>query len=206
MGEKFVSLHCFKVNFNGADINKKELINKISELAAKESDQEFICRQYLSIKHNADLILFNIADSYETLLSFKEALMSLFSKVLTETYSYFSIYEHPNANYLKEDDTLKYLVAYPVKKDPSWYLLEENEQNRITKDHVNLAVNDPNNKNIRSYTTYSFAIDDFEFLVLYEVDSLTKWMRVARNLRKAEARNWITVESPVFVGKKATIV
>jgi chlorite dismutase len=207
MEEKFVSLHCFRINLITGKINRKELINQISALADKNSTHRmFTCRPYFSIKYNADLILFNIADSYETLLSFKEALVELFSNVLIETYSYFSVYEHPNANYLKEDNKLKYLVAYPVKKDPNWYLLKESEQNRITKDHVNLAVNDPDNKNIRSYTTYSFAIDDFEFLVLYEVDSLINWMKVARNLRKAEARKWIVIESPVFVGRKATII
>lgn len=204
MEELFVSLHCFKINLNDGKINKKELTERINELAEKTSNEgTFICRQYLSIKHNADLILFNIAESFDALLSFKEKLTELFGSSLNETYSYLSIYEHPNASYLKEDGKFKYLVAYPVKKDPKWYLLEEKEQNRITKEHVNLAVSDPNNENIRSYTTYSFAIDDYEFLVLYEVESLAKWMKVARNLRKAEARNWIIVESPVFVGKKA---
>ena len=203
MEELFVSLHCFKLNLNDGKINKKKLTEGINDLA-EETEKEgiFICRQYLSIKHNADLILFNIAESFDILLSFKEKLMGVFSNNLNETYSYLSIYEHPNAGYLRGDSKLKYLVAYPVKKDPRWYLLEEKEQNRITKEHVNLAVSDPNNENIRSYTTYSFAIDDYEFLVLYEVESLAKWMKVARNLRKAEARNWITVESPVFVGKR----
>ena len=207
MEELFVSLHCFKICFNDSKIDRKELTERINELAKKTSNEGiFVCRQYLSIKYNADLILFNIAESFDILLSFKESLIELFGNVLSETYSYLSIYEHPNASYIKEDSRLKYLVAYPVKKDPKWYLLEEKEQNRITKEHVNLAVNDPNNENIRSYTTYSFAIDDYEFLVIYEVESLAKWMRVARNLRKAEARNWIIVESPVFVGKKAVNV
>ncbi len=200
MEELFVSLHCFKLN---SKVNKKELIERINELAKKTSKGTFICRQYFSIKHNADLIIFNIAESFDILLLFKEHLMELFGKNLSETYSYLSIYEHPNASYMKEDNSLNYLVTYPVKKDPKWYLLGEKEQNRITKEHVNLALNDANNKNIRSYTTYSFAIDDYEFLVIYEVESLAKWMKVARNLRKAEARNWIIVESPVFVGKKA---
>ncbi|MGC8533225.1 MAG: chlorite dismutase family protein [Candidatus Parvarchaeum sp.] len=203
MEELFVSMHCFKLDFSKGKINKKELVKSINELASKISGKGiFISRQYLSIKHSADLILFNIADSFDTLLSFKSELMGRFANKLNETYSYLSIYEHPNANYLKEDNRLKYLVAYPVKKDPKWYLLGEKEQNRITKEHVNMAINDPNNENIRSYTTYSFAIDDNEFLVLYEVESLTKWMKIARNLRKAEARKWIIVESPVFVGRK----
>ncbi len=207
MEELFVSLHCFKLDLTAKKMNKKELVCGIEEIAKRAAKNgTFICRQYLSIKHNADLMLFNLADSYELLLSFKEALLQGFGKILNETYSYLSVYEHPNASYLKEDNKLKYLVAYPVKKDPKWYLLEEKEQNRITKEHVNLAVSDPNNENIRSYTTYSFAIDDFEFLVLYEVESLAKWMKVARNLRKAEARKWIIVESPVFVGRKAETV
>ncbi|MCL4372770.1 chlorite dismutase family protein [Candidatus Parvarchaeota archaeon] len=203
MEELFVSLHCFKLCLNDGEISRKELTERINELAKKTANEGmFISRQYFSIKRNVDLILFNIAGSFDILLSFKQNLIELFGNVLNETYSYLSIYEHPNASYMKEDSRLKYFVAYPVKKDPKWYLLEEKEQNRITKEHVNLAVSDSNNENIRSYTTYSFAIDDHEFLVMYEVESLVKWMKVARDLRKAEARNWIIVESPVFVGKK----
>ncbi|MEM0142983.1 MAG: chlorite dismutase family protein [Candidatus Parvarchaeum sp.] len=206
MEELFVSLHCFKFDLDENKISKEELTDKITRIADKlSSTGTFICRQYFSIKHNADLIIFNMSDSYELLLSFKEDLMLIFRNRLKETYSYLSIYEHPNANYMEEDSKLKYLVAYPVKKDPKWYLLEEKEQNRITKEHVNMAVNDPSNENVRSYTTYSFAIDDYEFLVLYEVESLSKWMKIARNLRKAEARKWIIVESPVFVGRKAGV-
>ena len=203
MEELFVSLHCFKISLNDSKINRKKLVERIDRLAKKLSNGRiFVCRPYFSMKHNADLILFNIAESFDILLSFKEGLMELLGNTLNETYSYLSIYEHPNFNYLKEDNRLKYLVAYPVKKDPKWYLLEEKEQNKITKEHVNMAINDPNNEDIRSYTTYSFAIDDYEFLVVYEVESLVKWMKVARNLRKAEARKWIIIESPVFVGKK----
>ena len=65
MEELFVSLHCFKINLNDGRINKKELTERINELAEKTSNEgTFICRQYLSIKHNADLILFNIAESF----------------------------------------------------------------------------------------------------------------------------------------------
>jgi chlorite dismutase len=207
MDELFVSLHCFKFDSFEDAAGKKELFHKINGIAEELSKKGvFVCRQFFSIKYNADLILFNIAGSYELLFSFKDELAAVSNKVLTETYSYFSVYEHPNAGYLKEDSETKYLVAYPVKKDPAWYLLDKNEQERITKEHVNMAVNDPNNSKIRSYTTYSFAVDDFEFLVLYEVASLPEWMRVARNLRNAEARKWITVESPVFIGEKAGLL
>ena len=202
MDEILFSIHCFKFNSYKASVKRMELITKIKSIQSKISkDGFFISKQFISIKRNADIIIWNMSDSYDKLRLFKEKLYESIRDELIETYSYLSIYEHANKSYLT-DVGLDYIVLYPIKKDPQWYLLDKKEQDRITSQHVDMAVNDVNNGNIRSYTTYSFAIDDFEFLVIYEVESIINWMKVARNLRRAEARKWITVESPVFVGKK----
>ncbi len=204
MEDLLVSLQCFKFNPDIRASDRKRLFNKIRSLS-KELGKKgtFICRQYLSTKHNSDFIIWNMSDSYSGLLTFKTNLMDMGRGYLDETYSYLSVYEHPNVSYLEQDPRLKYLVAYPVKKDPKWYLLGKEEQTRIMKEHISIAVNSKYNKNIRSYTTSSFSIDDFEFLLLYEVDSITEWMKVARELRRAKARKWIIVENPVFVGESA---
>ena len=61
-------------------------------------------------------------------------------------------------------------------------------------------MTDPNNKDILSYTTYSFGIGDQEFVVIYETDSLYSWMKVTEKLREVEARKWIIKETPILTG------
>jgi chlorite dismutase len=85
-------------------------------------------------------------------------------------------------------------------KDPTWYLEPSEDRKRIMSEHISMAVNDPENSDIRSYTTYSYGIGDQEFIVMYETDSLTDWSHVTQRLREAKQRKWITKEYPIFVG------
>ncbi len=98
-------------------------------------------------------------------------------------------------------EPLKYFVAYPMKKSVDWYLLPFDEREKIMMEHINIAKNHPKNNGIRSYTTYSFGIGDYEFVVIYEIPNLSDWVEVVEKLREAKARKWITKEEPLLVGE-----
>ncbi|MCL4399005.1 chlorite dismutase family protein [Candidatus Parvarchaeota archaeon] len=204
MDEKLSSLHCFKFSddwFKSSKSIRRSFLDKLKKTVSKAAFKDgFVSRLYSSFRYDADLLVWNIADSFEDLLSFKGALYDIKPFLLTETHSFFAVYTHPNKEYLKHDKKFKYMIAYPLKKDVSWYLLPESEKQRITKQHVDMALKDENNTDIRSYTMYSFGIDDLEFLLFYETDSILNWMKTAMDLRKAEARKWVTKEEPVFAG------
>ncbi|WP_162509407.1 chlorite dismutase family protein [Thermogymnomonas acidicola] len=87
-----------------------------------------------------------------------------------------------------------------MSKTPDWYLIGFEERKEILQEHIRMAVQHPENKDIRSYTTYSFGIGDQEFVVMYETDSLLNWSHVTEKLREARARKWIVKETPIFLG------
>jgi chlorite dismutase len=95
---------------------------------------------------------------------------------------------------------LPWLVAYPMKKSPEWYLLPFEERRSIMAEHIRIAREAVGNANIKSYTTYAFGIADYEFLVIYEVSDLAGWVEVVERLRAAQARKWVVLEEPVLVG------
>jgi chlorite dismutase len=89
-----------------------------------------------------------------------------------------------------------------MSKDPSWYLLPEAERKSIIAAHVKIAIESSNNYGVISYTTESFGIGDWEFVVIYELRNIAKWVAVTEELRHAEARKWIRNETPILTGIK----
>lgn len=164
-------------------------------------------RTYRSLRHDCDMILWLSSDEPEALVSFRENLNRAFSGFGIPDYSMFSLYEH--SPYLKQGEVLadslnyapkKYFIAYPMNKDPEWYLEDPKERKAIMADHIAMATSDPENEGIRSYTTYSYGIADQEFVVMYESDSLARWSHVTARLREAKQRKWVTKEYPIYVG------
>lgn len=100
-----------------------------------------------------------------------------------------------------KQEPLRYLAAYPMKKDPEWYLMPFEERRSIMAEHIGIARSHRYSKNVRSYTTYAFGIAGYEFLVVYEVQSLYEWVEIVERLREARARKWVVVEEPVLVGE-----
>jgi len=169
---------------------------------------EFInIRSYRSLRHDSDFIFWVSSHEPEKFYDFKAGLNLLFRGMAETSFSMISIYEH--SPYLREkktlEDTLRnkpspYFVAYPMSKTVDWYLLDYDERKKILSDHIGMAVSHPENRNIRSYTTYSYGLGDQEFVVLYEVDDLSAWSHVTEKLREATARKWIIREWPILVG------
>ena len=165
-------------------------------------------RLYKSFRTDSDYIIWGTSDNPENFVILKNQINALSGKYsINLVNSYLSIYERSPylKNSLKIEDqirnsTRKYLIFYPMSKSNDWYLLPYEERKRIMDEHIRVAMTDENNKDILSYTTYSFGIGDQEFVVFYETDSLYSWMKITQRLREVEARKWITMETPIYVG------
>ncbi len=162
---------------------------------------------YDSLRGDCDIIGWASADDPSSIGNLMGEIKANFLDKAEFVHSYLSIYQR--SPYLKnsmkiEDQILKskkkYLVAYPMSKSNDWYLLPYEERKRIMDEHIRTAMTDPNNKDILSYTTYSFGLGDQEFVVIYETDSLYSWMKVTEKLREVEARKWIVKETPILTG------
>ncbi len=189
---------------------QKSLLKELDEFFVESRKDLVHLRSYRSIRHDTDLLLWLSSFEPERLISFKENLNRVLGEYGTEDYSMLSLYEH--SPYLKAGEELskslnfppmKYFVCYPMNKDPEWYLEDPKERKTIMSEHISMATSNPENKDIRSYTTYSYGISDQEFVVMYETDSLAAWSHVTQKLREARQRKWITKEYPIFLGMLA---
>ena len=67
----------------------------------------------------------------------------------------------------------KYLFVYPFEKKREWYRLPAEERKRIMREHITIGRRYPQ---ISINTTYSFGLDDQEFVVSFECDDpATSW-------------------------------
>ena len=185
--------------------NEGELKENITKLKTEEIKTLGL---YKSFRIHSDFIIWITSDNLDSFIAIKNQIKEFsFKYSLNLVDSYLSIYER--SPYLKnslhiedqiKNSTRKYLIFYPMSKSNDWYLLPYEERKRIMDDHIRVAMSDENNKDILSYTTYSFGIGDQEFVVYYETDNLYSWMKITQRLREVEARKWITLETPIYVG------
>jgi chlorite dismutase len=92
----------------------------------------------------------------------------------------------------------RYLVVYPFVKVRPWYALPEDERQRAMDEHIRIGAEFAS---IHNHTTYSFGIDDQEFMTAFECDEPADFMHLMLTLRETEASRYTERDTPIFVGQ-----
>jgi chlorite dismutase len=95
-----------------------------------------------------------------------------------------------------------YLVVYPFVKTRAWYALPAEERQRAMDEHMQIGARFPT---ITNHTTYSFGIDDQEFMTAFECEEPADFMHLMLTLRESEASRYTERDTPIFVGQTADI-
>lgn len=101
--------------------------------------------------------------------------------------------------FLAGEDPRPYLCVYPFVRSADWYLLPDAERSKMLRDHGLAARDYPD---VRANTVSSFALGDYEWLLGFEADDLTRIVDLMRELRATEARHHVTEETPFFTGPR----
>ena len=91
-----------------------------------------------------------------------------------------------------------YLVVYPFVKVRPWYALTEDDRQRAMDEHIRIGREEF--PGIHNHTTYSFGIDDQEFMTAFECDEPADFMHLMLRLRESEASKYTERDTPIFVG------
>jgi chlorite dismutase len=95
-----------------------------------------------------------------------------------------------------------YLVVYPFVKVRPWYALPQDERQRAMDEHIRIGAEFAS---IHNHTTYSFGIDDQEFMTAFECDEPADFMHLMLTLRESEASRYTERDTPIFVGRACEI-
>jgi chlorite dismutase len=162
----------------------------------------------VGIRGDCDFMLWRI--SYD-LPKFQEMTAQLLStdlgKYLTSPYSYLAMtkrstyvreHKHPDQEGTRLRLTpgkFHYLFVYPFVKTRAWYRLSQAARQGMMNEHIEIGHKYPT---VRLNTTYSFGLDDQEFVVAFETDKPGDFLDLVMELRQAEASNYTLRDTPIF--------
>lgn len=162
----------------------------------------------MGIRAEVDLMLWRI--SYE-LSAFQEMSTRMVSSGLGQSlhpvYSYLamtkrSIYVDHHSHEGQESKRLtivpgesKYLFVYPFVKTRAWYRLPKADRQRMMDAHIEIGHRFPT---VKINTTYSFGLDDAEFVVAFESDYPNDFLDLVMALRETEGSVYTERDTPIF--------
>ncbi len=161
------------------------------------------------VRPDTDFFLWKITDRYEDLGDLGAALNGTPLAGWLETpYSYLATTKASQYTSARRARKLApqgspYLVVYPFVKVRPWYALTEAERQRAMDEHIKIGREEF--PGIKNHTSYSFGIDDQEFMTAFECDEPADFMHLMLRLRDSEASRYTERDTPIFVGRHVTI-
>jgi chlorite dismutase len=92
-----------------------------------------------------------------------------------------------------------YIIVYPFVKKREWYALTDQQRHDAMREHATIGRKYPG---IKINTSYSFGIDDQEFMVAFETDSVHDFLDLMMELRGTEASAYTERDVPIFTCRR----
>ena len=183
---------------------KRELLETVEGF-----NRRMLLRPYslMGTRADAELLLWQIAESPTPFQELASAIMrTRLGAYLTMTYSYFSqtkrsIYEirdnpaEDEERLVMQPSEAQYLFVYPFIKTRDWYQMSHPARQGIMDEHIQVGRKYPA---VKLNTTYSFGLDDYEFIVAFETDEPSDFLDLVQELRSTEASRYTLQDTPLF--------
>lgn len=210
---QFVNFSFFKVDAEWRRLDPEEQEKGINEFVEviEEYQQKpgifVLPYSLIGIRADAEFLLWRIASELETFETMTSELRKTgLGKYLTISYSYLSITkrsvyidkmdpEHQNPRTHIIPGKSKYLFVYPFVKTRDWYQLSFPTRQGMMDEHIQIGGKYPS---VKLNTTYSFGIDDQEFVVAFETDEAKEFLNLVQELRETEASRYTLRDVPMF--------
>ncbi|GJL78464.1 MAG: hypothetical protein NPINA01_14530 [Nitrospinaceae bacterium] len=185
---------------------KKEFLDVLEEY---DTNSNMIILSYtmVGVRADADIMLWRISYELEEFQKMTTRMMRTgLGRYLNITYSYLSqtkrsMYQDMFNPEHEEDRThiipgkAKYLFIYPFVKTRQWYLLTQFTRQGIMDEHIFVGNKYPS---VKLNTTYSFGIDDQEFVVAFETDYPSDFVDLVMDLRETQGSLYVEKDTPIF--------
>lgn len=96
----------------------------------------------------------------------------------------------------------KYLFVYPFVKTRPWYALTPHTRQGMMDEHIHAAAPF---KGVRLNTSYSYGIDDQDFVVSFDSDYPQEFVDLVGRLRHTEASLYTQRDTPMFTCARADL-
>ena len=89
----------------------------------------------------------------------------------------------------------QYVFVYPFVKTRPWYVLPAERRMEIMREHIQGGKRFPS---VKLNTTYSFGLDDQDFVVAFETDYPQDFLDLVKELRETESSTYTQRDTPMF--------
>ncbi|MGH2770459.1 MAG: chlorite dismutase family protein [Actinomycetota bacterium] len=184
-------------------LQKKEL----TDLIAHEASLEVHSYSTVGMRVDCDLAFWEIAEGPAQIQHFQARLNATpLGRFLTPTHSFLamtrpSMYLQGHRHAGQEADRAPgpvgatYLFVYPMVKLRAWYRLPFEDRRKIMGEHFRIGHRYPG---VTIHTGYSFGIDDQEFVVAFEGESVEEFLDLVMELRGSESSSYTERDVPIF--------
>jgi chlorite dismutase len=216
---QYVNFIFFKTNgsFRAATAAEKDRVRAEFLAIVERYQQKMMILTYstVGLKSSTDMLLWCISYELDDFQSFAAEINASAAGHYFETViSYLSMTKH--SQYVKEHvhegqegrrlrivpGEYKYLFVYPFVKTRPWYMLPMQERQRMMTEHINVGHRYPT---VKINTTYSFGLDDQEFVVAFETDSPADFLDLVQELRESEASSYTLRDTPMYTCRRQPI-
>ena len=186
------------------DVGKKEFKAVVEEFAS-----QMIVLPYtlVGIRADSDLMLWRVAYDLDLFQRMTTKLLGTgLGTYLVPAYSYLamtkrSVYldkldpDHPADRTRVVPGKSKYLFVYPFVKTRDWYRMTQAARQGMMDEHIEVGTK---YRSVKLNTTYSFGLDDQEFVVAFETDKPGDFLDLVMELRGTEASRFTLRDTPTF--------
>jgi len=177
--------------------DKQEFLAACEDFATDHLLQSF---SLIGTRGDADIMLVAEAENLDRIHEFHVVLsQSGLMKWSRIAYSFLGL--RKTSEYSDEERQIprafrgRYLFVYPFVKTRAWYGLPADERWRIMQDHIRVGREYPS---VDLNTSYSFGLDDQEFVVAFETDNPADFLDLVQRLRTTESSSYTLRDTPTF--------
>ncbi|MBA2268824.1 MAG: chlorite dismutase family protein [Nitrosopumilus sp.] len=204
--EKFFTFTFYKVdpkwrwlNEMGKDESSREFLELLN---AARKRMKIITYSTIGLRHESEFMIWTISPSLENIQVLASKIYTtILGKYIEPTSTYLSLTRKSSySNQVKlgfetEEEPLQYVVVYPFIKSREWYLLPFEKRKEMMEEHIRVGRKYPE---IRLNTTYSFGIDDQDFMLAFETDNLSRFQNLIIDLRETQVSKYIIKDTPMI--------
>jgi len=208
----------FNLSFFKIDAKWRWMADLAKEESAKELENVLLnspvkCRTYstLGLRDDADLLLWFMSESIEDI---QEIISKIYLTVVGKYFIPSQVYlsstrqslyakKGTELSFVSGNEPKKYVIVYPFTKTREWYLLPMEQRRVMMDEHITVAEKYPQ---VVLNTTYSFGIDDQDFMLAFESDDLHAFQDLIMDLRATKVSAYVKVDTPMIVCVKKDII
>ena len=193
-----------------ADLAKEESAKEVENVIIN-SGIRFRSYSTLGLRDDAEFLFWFAAETVEEIQDVISKLyLTVFGKYIIPSRVYLSCTRSSTyarkgtlPSFVLGNEPQKYVVVYPFTKTREWYLVPQAQRQKMMDQHINVSEKYPQ---VTLNTTYSFGIDDQDFMLAFECDDLRDFQNLIMELRQTKVSAYVAVDTPMITCVKKDIV